>query len=907
MRLRRAHRRRRPGRARARARARRGRALRRARRSRRRGDARTAAGRRRLGRARLRDQPRQRGVPARAGRVAGAAARAHRAGRVDARRGRRRRARSTSPPTSWASARSPGSSRSARCARRSSRVVRAAGVDGASRPARSSRCRVGPDARRAALRRRQRRLPARLVVGADGLRSWVREAAGIAAAPKPYGQTAVVANFACERAHRGRACQWFRGDGGILAWLPLPGRRISIVWSAPDALARELLALRAGSAGRARRRRAAGTRSARSSRSRRPPAFPLQLHEAAGGRRPSRWRWSATPRTASIRSPGRASTSASATPRRWPPCCASADPWPTPARRCCWSAMRAGGRSRCCAMQTVTDGSPGCSGSTSPWIRPLRNSAGRRRSAARAPSGCSRNPRCARLSIATPSLETPMSSTFTMSVRRAGDRCSPLRRGALLRRPCAAQPRADGRTAPLAGEAAQVKKLLEQKFPGATVGSVDQEPYFGLYEVQFDDQLVYTDAKVTYVLVGSVYDADTKKNLTEARLRKLNRVAFDSLPLDLAIKKVKGNGERKLAVFSDADCPFCARLEKELKSVDNVTIYTFLYPDRPAAPGRRAQVADDLVRAGQGEGLGRVLRVRRAARQQRRLRQPVAATGAARAEDARSRRRRRWSSPTASIVPGALPAQRLEAEIKQAEAEAEAARRGEEVTQPRAAGAATATEGAIAMAIIDFLKKQFIDIIEWTDDSRDTLSYRFPDEDKEIKNGAQLIVRESQVGAVRLPGRVRRHVRSGQAHAHHRQHPDPHQPQELEVRAREPVQGRRLLRRHARVHRQQVGHGQSGDDARRRLRHRAPARLRHLRFPHRRREEIPEGGRRHRRPFPPRRIQRHDALADRQRVLRRAGRARRSRRSTSRRATPSWARRCCRSSIRRSARSTASR
>ena len=49
------------------------------------------------------------------------------------------------------------------------------------------------------------------------------------------------------------------------------------------------------------------------------------------------------------------------------------------------------------------------------------------------------------------------------------------------------------------------------------------------------------------------------------------------------------------------------------------------------------------------------------------------------------------------------------------------------------------------MALTDFLRKQFIDIIEWTDDSRDTLSYRFPDEDKEIKNGAQLIVRESQV------------------------------------------------------------------------------------------------------------------------------------------------------------------
>jgi ubiquinone biosynthesis UbiH/UbiF/VisC/COQ6 family hydroxylase len=88
-----------------------------------------------------------------------------------------------------------------------------------------------------------RALSAKLVVGADGARSWVREAAGIVVEPRSYGQTAVVANFASERAHQHCARQWFRADGGVLAWLPLPGRRISIVWSAPDALAQELLAL----------------------------------------------------------------------------------------------------------------------------------------------------------------------------------------------------------------------------------------------------------------------------------------------------------------------------------------------------------------------------------------------------------------------------------------------------------------------------------------------------------------------------------------------------------------------------------------------------------------------------------------------------------------------------------------
>lgn len=87
-----------------------------------------------------------------------------------------------------------------------------------------------------------RRLSSRLVVAGDGADSWTRAAAGIEVSFKPYGQHGVVANFRTERPHREVACQWFRADG-VLAYLPLPGNLISIVWSTPAEHAAELLAL----------------------------------------------------------------------------------------------------------------------------------------------------------------------------------------------------------------------------------------------------------------------------------------------------------------------------------------------------------------------------------------------------------------------------------------------------------------------------------------------------------------------------------------------------------------------------------------------------------------------------------------------------------------------------------------
>ena len=174
---------------------------------------------------------------------------------------------------------------------------------------------------------------------------------------------------------------------------------------------------------------------------------------------------------------------------------------------------------------------------------------------------------------------------------------------AVLAQNASTVPAKTGADAPAqSGENASLRKLLEQKFPGAQINHIEKSGYFGLYEVMLDDNLVYTDPKVAYIFVGALYDTATKQNLTDARTRRLNRVAIDKLPYELAFKRVKGDGSRKLVLFSDADCPFCHRLETELKGLDNVTIYTFLFPIdqlHPDAARKSKQIwcAPDKVKA----------------------------------------------------------------------------------------------------------------------------------------------------------------------------------------------------------------------------------------------------------------------------------------------------------------------
>ena len=125
---------------------------------------------------------------------------------------------------------------------------------------------------------------------------------------------------------------------------------------------------------------------------------------------------------------------------------------------------------------------------------------------------------------------------------------------------------------------AAIRKNMKVRFPDAAVKSVTKTPYAGLYEVFMEGQIVYTDENADYLFLGNVIDVKKQRNLTEERVAKLTQIKFDSLPLDSAIKVVKGNGKRKIAVFADPDCPFCRKFETEMKSVTDITIYTFLFP-----------------------------------------------------------------------------------------------------------------------------------------------------------------------------------------------------------------------------------------------------------------------------------------------------------------------------------------
>lgn len=136
---------------------------------------------------------------------------------------------------------------------------------------------------------------------------------------------------------------------------------------------------------------------------------------------------------------------------------------------------------------------------------------------------------------------------------------------------------------------ATIKKVLTERFPGADIHAINPTPIPGLFEVYANSSIIYVDAQADYMLSGPLKDTKTKTNLTQKNLEAMQTIDFASLPMEQAILTRRGNGERTLVVFSDPDCPFCRGLEKELAQIDNISIYTFLYPLEELHPGASAK------------------------------------------------------------------------------------------------------------------------------------------------------------------------------------------------------------------------------------------------------------------------------------------------------------------------------
>lgn len=138
-----------------------------------------------------------------------------------------------------------------------------------------------------------------------------------------------------------------------------------------------------------------------------------------------------------------------------------------------------------------------------------------------------------------------------------------------------------GLLAPLAmaetAQEAQIRKLIEPRMgENIKVDAVTKTPYGGLFEVRTNGDIFYTDENAAYLFVGRVVDMKTYKDLTRARVDEIGTIKFSDLPLDLAMKTVKGNGKRVIALFEDPNCPYCKNFHRTLQGIDDVTVYTFL-------------------------------------------------------------------------------------------------------------------------------------------------------------------------------------------------------------------------------------------------------------------------------------------------------------------------------------------
>jgi thiol:disulfide interchange protein DsbC len=129
-----------------------------------------------------------------------------------------------------------------------------------------------------------------------------------------------------------------------------------------------------------------------------------------------------------------------------------------------------------------------------------------------------------------------------------------------------------------ASEAQKVLAQLRKSYAGTQFTSVSKSPLPGIFEVVMGKNVAYTDTSGRIFLFGQMMDMQTQVNLTQERMSELTKIDPVSLPLNQAVKTVKGDGSRILYVFADPECGYCKQLERTIAQLENATIYTFLYP-----------------------------------------------------------------------------------------------------------------------------------------------------------------------------------------------------------------------------------------------------------------------------------------------------------------------------------------
>ncbi|RZJ20976.1 MULTISPECIES: DsbC family protein [unclassified Acinetobacter] len=123
-----------------------------------------------------------------------------------------------------------------------------------------------------------------------------------------------------------------------------------------------------------------------------------------------------------------------------------------------------------------------------------------------------------------------------------------------------------------------IKANLSKQHPKLKIENIQTTEMKGIYSGSMDGQVVYLGEDAQHILVGSMFRLADQKNLTKDLMLKQNSIDWKKLPLQDAIKTVRGNGKRQIAIFSDPNCPYCKQLETEISKLNDVTIYTFIYP-----------------------------------------------------------------------------------------------------------------------------------------------------------------------------------------------------------------------------------------------------------------------------------------------------------------------------------------